>query len=125
MEYTALKSFDDTTLAVGYGDKEGTATYMTYGVSPVPDNLLTYAEYSNKLTMTQVLILIQMAVGLKVLIQLKTGWLIMCVPFIFFWLITIMIVHSQFRVDWADIFPKNTFMEIWIFPNQNFQQLLE
>ena len=46
MEYTASKSFDDTTLAVGYGDKEGTATYMTYGVShSVTDSLLTYAEY--------------------------------------------------------------------------------
>ena len=89
MEYTASKSFDDTTLAVGYGDKEGTATYMTYGVShSVTDSLLTYAEYqqtdNDTGTDTD-----QMAMGLNSF-NLKQGGST-CV-FIIFRLITIMIV---------------------------------
>ena len=46
LEYTASKSFGDTTFAVGYQDKEGTASYITYGASrQLTDDLLGYAEF--------------------------------------------------------------------------------
>jgi len=46
LEYTASKSFGDTTFAVGYQDKEGTASYITYGAShSFSDDLLGYAEF--------------------------------------------------------------------------------
>jgi predicted porin len=65
LEYTASKSFGDTTLAVGFGDKEGTAQYMTYGVSrSISDSLLTYAEYQTTDNDTGV-DTTQMSAGLK------------------------------------------------------------
>ena len=46
LEYTASRSFGDTTFAVGYQDKEGTASYITYGASrQLTDDLLGYAEF--------------------------------------------------------------------------------
>ncbi len=46
LEYTASRSFGDTTFAVGYQDKEGTASYITYGAShSFSDDLLGFAEF--------------------------------------------------------------------------------
>jgi len=66
MEYTASKTFGDTTLAVGYQDKEGTASYMTAGVSRnLSDSLMTYAEYQLTDNDGSTTDTTQMALGLK------------------------------------------------------------
>jgi len=65
LEYTASKSFGDTTFAVGYQDKEGTASYITYGAShSLTDDLLGFAEFqtTDNDTGTDTT---QMAVGIK------------------------------------------------------------
>ena len=66
MEATASYTIDGATLAVGWGDKEGTATYMTYGVSAnLSDSLLGYAEYQQTDNDGTAVDTDQMAVGLK------------------------------------------------------------
>ena len=66
MEATASYTVDGATLAVGWGDKEGTATYMTYGVSAnLSDSLLGYAEYQQTDNDGSAVDTDQMAVGLK------------------------------------------------------------
>ena len=66
MEAIASYDIGGTTVAVGYGDKEGTASYITTGAShSLSDDLLAYAEYQmtdNDGTTTDTT---QMAVGLK------------------------------------------------------------
>ena len=81
MEYTA-QVLDDKS-AVGYGDKEGTATYMTYGVShSVSDNLLTYAEYQQTDNDTGI-DTDPNGSWFEIPFNLKQGGSAMCVPSIF------------------------------------------
>jgi len=66
MEYTASKTFGKTTLAVGYQDKEGTASYMTAGVShDLSDSLTGYAEFQTTDNDGSTTDTTQMAMGLK------------------------------------------------------------
>ena len=65
-EATASYTLDDTTLAVGYGDKENTATYMTIGASySLSDSVLGYAEYQMTDNTGSTTDTDQMALGLK------------------------------------------------------------
>ncbi len=65
MEYSASKVIGDSTLMVSLQDKEGTASYMTYGVSHNFSNSLTgYAEYQSTDNDTGV-DTTQMAMGMK------------------------------------------------------------
>ena len=66
MEATASYTIDGATLAIGYGDKEGTATYMTYGVSAdLTDSLTGYAEFQQTDNDGSTVDTDQMAFGLK------------------------------------------------------------
>ena len=66
MEATASYTIDGATLAIGYGDKEGTATYMTYGVSAdLTDSLTGYAEFQQTDNDGSAVDTDQMAFGLK------------------------------------------------------------
>ena len=66
MEATAYYTIDGATLAIGYGDKEGTATYMTYGVSAdLTDSLTGYAEFQQTDNDGSAVDTDQMAFGLK------------------------------------------------------------
>ena len=66
MEATGSYTVDGVTLAVGWGDKEGTATYMTYGASAdLSGSLLAYAEYQQTDNDGTAVDTDQMAVGLK------------------------------------------------------------
>ena len=66
MEATASYTIDGATLAVGWGDKEGTATYMTYGISAnLSDSLLGYAEFQQTDNDGSAVDTDQMAFGLK------------------------------------------------------------
>lgn len=66
MEYTASKTIGDSTFAIGYQDKEGTANYMTYGVShSFTDSLSGYAEYQNTDNDGTTTDTTQMAMGMK------------------------------------------------------------
>ena len=66
MEATGSYTVDGVTLAIGWGDKEGTATYMTYGASAdLSDSLLAYAEYQQTDNDGTAVDTNQMAFGLK------------------------------------------------------------
>ncbi len=66
MEATASYSVADNTIHVGYGDKEGTATYMTYGIErDFTDALKGYAEYQQTDNEGSAVDTDQMAVGMK------------------------------------------------------------
>jgi hypothetical protein len=66
MEASASYTIDGATLAIGYGDKEGTATYMTYGVSAdLTDSLMAYAEFQQTDNDGSAVDTDQMAFGMK------------------------------------------------------------
>ena len=66
MEATASYTIDGATLAIGYGDKEGTATYMTYGVSAdLTYSLMAYAEFQQTDNDGTAVYTDQMAFGMK------------------------------------------------------------
>ena len=66
MEATASFSLGDNTAHVGWGDKEGTATYMTYGIErDFTDALKGYAEFQQTDNEGSTVDTDQMAVGMK------------------------------------------------------------
>jgi len=66
MEATASFSLGDNTAHVGWGDKEATATYMTYGIErDFTDSLKGYAEFQQTDNEGSTVDTDQMAVGMK------------------------------------------------------------